>query len=154
MKVVVVGTYAYQGDPDGASIVAALHVEFERSGHRVEPYLFPFDPTHRDAIVQLAALALIDIPDADRLIAVGAPSSVVPHPNKAVWLVDQVPAPPGDGPLSVGSAVLSALREAAVIYAGTSAVLNWLRSAGLEGQTLNLPAPGTAWAKAAERLLA
>ena len=85
MKVVVVDT----GDPFAErqrhDVVAGLESALLDAGHRVATYRFPFVDDWQSMPEQLTTLRLIDVPEGDRMIAVGASSWVIMHPQKVVW---------------------------------------------------------------------
>lgn len=144
MNVVVLQTYAVDSNPEHYRTALAVKSALLQSGHAVELYRFPIGGNAAPA--DLAALALIDVPDGDRAIVLSAPASLIACCAKAVWLVDDT---------GLDERVFDErLRDAKVIFATNESQARILRDRGFTPETLPLPASEDRWRSAVARLLA
>src|SRR5437667_6235371 len=88
MKILVAATVIPFVDSVDHAAAKKLASILGLSGHYAEVIKVPFVPLWNHVLDQIAAIRLIDVAcTADLLIAVGAPTYHLRHPNKVVWLI-------------------------------------------------------------------
>ncbi|MBV8489941.1 MAG: glycosyltransferase family 4 protein [Candidatus Eremiobacteraeota bacterium] len=92
MKVAIASTVVPFVLGGGRYIVDWLETMLERSGHQVETYRLPFSGIWYEIPEQTAALRLLELPNADRFIAIRTPSYVIRHPAKTIWFIHHIRA--------------------------------------------------------------
>ena len=88
MKILVAATVIPFADSVDHAAAKKLARILGSNGHYAEVIKLPFVPLWNHVLDQIAAIRLIDVAcTADLLIAVGAPTYHLRHPNKVVWLI-------------------------------------------------------------------
>ncbi len=144
MKVAILATYAASEDASYRAFAADLASALRSAGHDVATYAFPFEASC--GVRQYAALRLIDVPTADRAIALSAPSAAIRHPEKTLWLFDR---------RGIERRLFeTGVREAAARFAADEAGAASLAARGIPATVLRQPSEQRAWRDALEQLLA
>jgi hypothetical protein len=143
LRIVIASTFVAPGHGAGTHVASPLAAALEERGWEPEIVSLPVASEEAMTTQQALALRLLDLSSADRLVCIGAPSSLLRHPDKRVWLLSTT-AP---GPLALR--YLTALGEARSVHAAAGARGSLLRAAGVAARSLELPVDGAGWDSAA-----
>jgi glycosyltransferase involved in cell wall biosynthesis len=144
LRIIVATTHVPFRPAPQRRLAAALTNYLRGIGHQADTVSLPFHPDAPSA-EQLLAYRLIDLAEPpggpiDRLITLGAPATLLPHPRKAAWLIEPYPAFFGHGldsawppqgqrlPEDRACAELAGLREARRVFAASAACADWLKA--------------------------
>lgn len=143
MKVVVVTTMVpfQRGDVD--TVADTLVAELRAAGHQAELLRVPFTLDRSEAIAgQLLLAGSLQLPEADRIITLTVPASLVPHPAKTVWLIEDLATEITDDAmrLLLDTAAEKSLSDARCLFTASATVAERLeRSDALDAELLQVP---------------
>jgi glycosyltransferase involved in cell wall biosynthesis len=90
MRVILLSTYVPFTGGGANNIVDWLEVMLARDGHDVEKILVPWVDSPDLIFRQIAALRLIDVSGADRVICFRPEAHVIHHPDKVLWFIHHI----------------------------------------------------------------
>ncbi len=90
MRVILFSTYVPFTGGGANNIVDWLEVMLSRDGHDVEKILIPWVDSPDLIFRQIAALRLIDLSGADRVICFRPEAHLIHHPDKVLWFIHHI----------------------------------------------------------------
>jgi hypothetical protein len=140
MRTLVVACFTPFAESPHRVLGLRLTAELRAQGLRTDLTLLPFDPEPTRRHEQQLAIRLLDVTSyCERLIGIGLPSTLMRHPDKRIWILD-------DGPVEDGTACAALLREATKIYTEPGPAESVARRVGVPSGLLRVPGEADGWA--------